>query len=195
MNRTARLLALLPPLLLAACATSQGLPLPMSTPSGPKAIEFVATGEFRSSIGESAAFDEWRVVGPLVNLARKADGSWDGTAGPKQSGVHFDVKPGALMGPTLSLGIQKTADGYIEVGGLYFGERVAIRISPRKLTGATHDGRCSFEFDRVSPTQFGGDVACGTNVTRTYIELLGVAARVEDPVLPQAALALLAVMP
>jgi len=195
MSRTARLLPLLTPLLLAACATSQGLPLPMSTPSGPKAIEFVATGEFRSSIGESAAFDEWRVVGPHLNLARQADGSWDGTAGPSQAGVHFDVKPGALTGPMISLGIRRTADGFVEVGGLYLGERVAIRFSPRKLMGATHDGRCSFEFDRVSPTQFGGDVACGTDVTRTYIELLGVAARVEDPVLPQAALALLAVMP
>lgn len=195
MTRTIRLAALLAPLLLPACATTQGIPLPMTTPSGPKAPVFVATGEFRSSYGKSAAFDEWRVVGPRVNLTRNEDGSWDGTAGPAMSGFHLEVKPGHLSGPNLSLSIQKMADGFVEVGGLFFGDRYWIRASPQKLQGNTHGGRCSFEFKRTSPNLFEGDVACGMEVNRVSIEVRGAATRVEEPMLPQTALALVAVMP
>jgi hypothetical protein len=194
MTHAARLAAALSPLLLAACVT-QGIPLPMSSPTGPRAPEFVATGEFRASIGKSAAWDEWRVVGPRVNLTRNADGTWDGTAGPMMSGFHLEVEPGRLSGPNLSLSIQRMADGFVEVGGLFFGDRYWIRISPQKLQGNTHGGRCSFEFKRVSPALFVGDIACGMEINRVSIEVLGAAARVEEPILPQAAIALVAVMP
>jgi hypothetical protein len=195
MTRHSRLLVVLVPSLLCACATTQGLPLPMSVPTEPKAAEFRASGEILSSIGKSAAFDQWRVVGPRVNLTRNADGSWDGTAGPRMSGFHLDARPGELHGPNLSLSIQKMADGFVEVGGLFFEERYWIRISPAKLIGNTRGGQCSFEFKRASPSLFVGDVACGMQITRVSIELRGDAARVEDPVLPQVALALVAVMP
>jgi hypothetical protein len=194
MTRAARLAAALSPLLLAACVT-QGLPLPMSSPIGPKAPVFVATGEFRASIGKSAAWDEWRVVGPRVNLTRNPDGTWDGTAGPLMSPFHLDVEPGRLSGPNLSLSIQKMPDGFVEVGGLFFGDRYWIRISPQKLQGNTHGGACSFEFKRVSPALFTGDMACGMEISRVSIEVLGAAAGVEAPILPQAAIALVAVMP
>jgi hypothetical protein len=195
MTRASRLAALVAPLLLAACATTQGVPLPMSTPAAPKQDEFRATGEFRSTIGKSAAFDEWRVVGPRVNLTRNPDGTWDGTAGPAMTAFHLDVKPGYLDGPNLSLSIQKMADGVVEIGGLFFGDRYFVRVSPQKLQGKTHGGKCSFEFKRVSPAVYAGDIACGMEITRVGIELFGVASRVDDPVLPQAALALMAAMP
>ena len=195
MPRASRLAVLAAPLLLAACATTQGVPLPMSTPVAPKPDGFRATGEFRSTIGKSAAFDEWRVVGPRINLARNPDGTWDGTAGPAMSPFHLEAKPGDLDGPNLNLSVQRAADGVVEIGGLFFGDRYFVRVSPQKLQGKTHGGKCSFEFKRVSPTVFAGDVACGMEITRVGIELFGVAGRVDDPVLPQAALALMAVMP
>jgi len=167
----------------------------MSAPSGPKQDDFKATGEFRSSIGKSAAFDEWRIVGPRVNLTRSADGSWEGTAGPMMGAFHLNVKPGQLDGPNVSLSIQRMPDGFVEIGGLFFGDRYWLRVSPQMLKGNTHSGRCSFEFKRVAPTLFTGDIACGMEITRVSIEVLGVAGRAEDPVLPQAALALVAVMP
>jgi hypothetical protein len=195
MTRAARLVALVTPLLLAACATTQGVPLPMSTPAAPKQAEFRATGEIRSTIGKSAAFDEWHVVGPRINLTRSPDGSWDGTAGPVMSPFHLDVKPGYLDGPNLSLSIQRMADGVVEIGGMFFGGRYFMRVSPQKLQGKTHGGKCSFEFKRVSPAVYAGDIACGMEITRVGIELFGAASRVDDPILPQAALALVAVMP
>jgi len=195
MIRTVRLAALLAPLLLSACAVTHGLPLPMSTPTEPQAAEFRATGEIRSSIGKSAAFDGWRLVGPLVNLTRKADGSWEGTAGPRMSAFRLEVEPGYLRGPSVSVSIERMADGFVEVGGLFFEDRYWVRISPEKLQGNTHSGRCSFEFKRAGPGLFTGDVACGMSVNPASIEFLGAAARVEDPILPQVALALLAVMP
>ena len=59
----------------------------MSEPAGPKGPEFLAAGEIRSSIGKSAAWDDWNIRGPRVNLTRSADGSWDGTAGPAMTGL------------------------------------------------------------------------------------------------------------
>jgi len=195
MSRASRLVAVVAPLLLAACATTQGVPLPMSTPAAPKQAEFRPIGEIRSSIGKSAAFDEWRVVGPRINLTRNPDGSWEGTAGPAMSPFHLDVKPGYLDGPNLNLSIQRMADGVVEIGGLFFGSRYFVRVSPQKLQGNTYGGKCSFEFKRVSPTVYSGDIACGMQITRVGIELFGVASRVGDPILPQAAMALVAVLP
>ena len=195
MTLAARLAALAAPLLVAACTTAHGIPLPMSGPAGPKGPEFLAGGELRSSIGKSVAWDDWHIRGPRVNLTRSADGGWDGTGGPDLSGFHLEVKPGMLSGPGVSLSVEKMPDGFIEVGGLFFQDRYWLRISPARLTGHTHGGRCSFEFKRVSPALFSGDVACGTEISRVTIELLGTAARVDDPILPQFAVALVAVLP
>jgi len=195
MSLAARLAALAAPLILSACTTVHGIPLPMSEPAGPRGPEFLAAGEIRSSIGKSAAWDDWNIRGPRVNLTRSADGSWDGTAGPAMTGFHLDVKPGMLTGPGVSLSVEKMADGFTEVGGLFFQDRYWIRISPTTLTGKTHGGRCGFELKRVSPALFSGDVACGMQIDRVTIEFLGTAARVDAPVLPQFAVALIAVMP
>jgi hypothetical protein len=195
MTLAARLAALAAPLILSACTTVHGTPLPMSEPAGPKGPEFLAGGEIRSSIGKSAAWDDWNIRGPRVNLARSADGSWDGTAGPAMTGFHLEVKPGMLSGPGVSLSVEKMADGFIELGGLFFQDRYWVRISPAKVTGTTHGGRCGFELKRVSPILYSGDMACGMEITRVTIEFLGTAARVDDPILPQFAVALVAVMP
>ena len=195
MTRTTRLAALVAPLLLSACAVTHGLPLPMTTPAEPQAAEFKASGEIRSSIGKSAAFDGWRLVGPLVNLTRNADGSWEGTAGPRMTAFRLEVEPGRLRGPNVSLSVERMADGFVEVGGLFFEDRYWVRISPQLLKGNTHSGRCSFEFKRTGPGLFSGDIACGMSVSQAFIEFRGAAARVDDPVLPQMALALMAVMP
>ena len=177
------------------CATVRGTPLEMSVPVVPKAADFVATGELRASYGKSAAFDAWHVRGPNVNLARSEDGSWDGTGGPDMQGLKLEVQPGEVRGAGVSLGIQKLADGSVEVGGLFFLDRYLVRISSQRITGSTRGGSCSFDLKRVSPGRFDGDLACGTEVTRIGLELLGDADRVEAPVLPQAAIALVAVMP
>jgi hypothetical protein len=195
MTLASRLAALAAPLLLSACATVHGVPLQMTAPTGPKPPQFVATGEIRSSIGKSVAWDEWRIVGPRVNLTRSPDGSWDGTAGPVMSPFHLEVEAGRVSGPGVSLSIEKMADGFVEVGGLFFQDRYWIRVSPEKLNGSTHSGKCSFEFKRVSANLFSGDMACGMEITRVTMELFGTAARFGEPALPQMAIALVAVMP
>jgi hypothetical protein len=192
---THRLSALLATLLLAGCATARGVPLPMTAPAAPAAAEFHALGELRSSAGRSAAFDGWRVVGPEINLSRGADGSWDGSAGPRMSSVHLAPGVGTLGGPGLSITIERAADGFMEIGGLRHGERFAVRVSPQRLTGKTRDGHCAFEFTRASPGRYDGTAACGKDIGYVGIELLGAAAQVESPVLPQFALALLSTLP
>jgi hypothetical protein len=183
------------PLLLSACATVHGTPLEMTVPATPKAAGFVATGELRASYGKSAAFDAWHVRGPNVNLTRAEDGSWDGTGGPDMRALHLEVRPGEVRGPGVSLSVEKMADGSVEVGGLFFLDRYSIRISSQRITGSTRSGKCSFDLKRTSPDRFDGDMACGMAITRIGLELFGDAARGEAPVLPQVALALLAVMP
>jgi hypothetical protein len=195
MTFAARLAAFAAPLLLSACATVHGLPLEMTAPAAPKAQEFVATGEIRSSIGTSAAFDAWHVRGPGVNLTRAPDGSWDGTAGPDMTGFHLDVKPGRLAGPGVSLSVEKMTDGFVEVGGLFFQDRYWIRISQARLTGSTHGGKCSFDLKRATPIMYVGDMACGMELVRVSIDFHGDAGRLEEPILPQLAIALVAVMP
>jgi hypothetical protein len=167
----------------------------MSVPTAPKPAGFVATGEIRSSIGKSAAFDAWHIRGPNVNLTRAESGSWDGTGGPEMTGLHLEVKPGLLVGPGVSLSVEKMADGFVEVGGLFYQDRYSIRLSSQRLTGSTHGGRCSFDLKRITPTLYGGDMACGMEISRVSIEFLGDAGRAEEPVLPQVAIALVAVMP
>jgi hypothetical protein len=183
------------PLLLSACATVHGTPLEMTVPTTPRTTAFASTGELRASYGKSAAFDAWHVRGPNVNLTRAEDGSWDGTGGPEMTGLHLEVKPGAVRGAGVSLSIEKMADGFVEVGGLFFMDRYSIRVSSQRITGSTRGGRCSFDLKRLDPTRFGGELACGMEITRIGLELFGDAARGADPILPQAALALLAVMP
>jgi hypothetical protein len=179
----------------AGCATVRGAPLPMTVPATPKAGGFVATGELRTSYGKSAAFDAWHIRGPGVNLTRAEDGSWDGTGGPDMQGLHLEVKTGEVRGAGVSLGIEKMADGSVEVGGLFYEDRYLIRVSPKRITGSSHGGKCAFDLKRTSPDRFDGDLACGMEITRVGLELFGDAARAEAPVLPQAAIALVAVMP
>jgi hypothetical protein len=183
------------PLLLSACATVHGTPLEMTVPTTPRTTAFASTGELRASYGKSAAFDAWHVRGPNVNLTRAEDGSWDGTGGPEMTGLHLEVKPGSVRGAGVSLSIEKMADAFVEVGGLFYQDRYFIRVSSQRITGSTRGGRCSFDLKRVSPNRFDGDMACGMEITRIGLELFGDAARGEDPVLPQLAIALVAVMP
>jgi hypothetical protein len=183
------------PLLMTACATMNGTPLPMTTPTEPRSPEFQATGELRSSVGNSAAFDGWRVVGPQINLTRNADGSWNGTAGPAMTAFHLHTRLGEVHGTKVAITVSKGSDGSFVVGGLFFDERYTIRLSTKTLTGSVRGGRCAFELKRVSPELYAGDVACGREVSQMSVEFRGGAARVEDPILPQLALALLAVLP
>jgi hypothetical protein len=178
-----------------ACATVHGTPLEMTVPTTPRNSAFASTGELRASYGKSAAFDAWHVRGPNVNLTRTEDGSWDGTGGPEMTGLHLEVKPGSVRGAGVSLSIEKMADAFVEVGGLFYQDRYFIRVSSQRITGSTRGGRCSFDLKRVSPNRFDGDMACGMEITRIGLELFGDVARGEDPVLPQLAIALVAVMP
>jgi hypothetical protein len=180
---------------LSGCATVHGTPMEMTVPATPRTTAFASTGELRTTYGKSAAFDAWHVRGPNVNLTRASDGSWDGTGGPEMMGLHLDVKPGEVRGAGVSLSIEKMADGFVEVGGLFYQDRYWIRVSAQRITGSTHGGKCSFDLKRASPTLFTGEMACGMEITRIGLELFGDASRVEAPVLPQAAIALVAVMP
>ena len=68
---TARIPLLAAVLLSLSCAGGQTVRLPLSpVPPGAPDEEFEPTGEVQTR-GESTAFNDWRVVGPRVNLTRR----------------------------------------------------------------------------------------------------------------------------
>jgi hypothetical protein len=183
-------------LLLSACASTGGTPLAMTRPPSPaRTAEFRPTGEVRSSLGKSASFDAWLVIGPSVNLAYAEDGAWIGSAGAIERGFRLAVKDGTLSGSGVNVSITREADGTVVIGGMYFQSRYLVRLASGKITGSTRGGKCSFELSAQGQGLYQGNLACGRSVDTFFIHLLGDAARTDDPVLPQVALALLAVLP
>jgi hypothetical protein len=184
-----------PPSVLAALAAAALLaPAPAPAQDAP----FEPTGELRlggGGFGSGASFDSDRIVGPVVNLTRRDDGSWAGDIG----GQDLDLQPsrGGLQAPNVTLKFS-SKDGKTRIEGLYFGERVRIDMDRKKLSGRF--GSCSMTLERKGPPIYRGDIGClrpGERLPRTSrvsLEVIGEAAA-EPPPLPHFALALLAVLP
>ena len=187
--------ALIAAALLAACATPKVTPLPMPSAEGSGEISFVPTG----SAGTSAAFDQTRVFGPMVNMEASAEGVWGGDL--RGQSVVLDVSEGRLRGAGLEMAVEREGDA-LRLGGLVRSRRVSLRLSPKFLTGTVDGGACSFDMRLASPGVYRGSVSCSprrsqrlSSVPTATLRLAGDAARVESPVLPQFVLALLAVLP
>lgn len=180
-----------------ARAAALVIALAAAAPAAAQDVPFEPTGEIRMngvSGFSSVSFDQERIVGPVVNLTGREDGTWAGDLG----GQDLDLHPvsGGLQAPNVTLKF-RTKDGRTTVEGLYFGQRVRIELDAKKLSGRF--GSCSMSLKRKGAPVYSGDLGClnaGARLPtagRVWVELMGEAAS-STPPLPQFALALLAVL-
>ncbi|WP_248342562.1 hypothetical protein [Anaeromyxobacter paludicola] len=154
-------------------------------------VQFIASG----SASGSASFDDARVVGPLVNMTRRADGTWAGDL--KRHDYDLRLEQDHLHGTNFDVWVT-TKDGHTEIRGLVEGKRISVEIDEKSLSGRY--GACSLDMPRKEPGLFQGEVGCvyrkGVLPTtgRAGVRLSGSAAAVPPPP-AQLALALAAVLP
>jgi hypothetical protein len=181
-----------------ACATPSGAPIPVTTPAPGevKPPAFQATGEIFSDAqgaGTSAAFNDFRMVGPRVNMTRKDNGQWAGNIGPHE--MILSVAPGRITGDGVDLYVVRK-NVTVSVQGMYFQRQVWFTIKPGEIQGTTDGGACSFDMTPTSTAgTFRGGVGCGGNLRQGVLQLTGTAANIESPPMPQMVLALIAVLP
>ncbi len=181
-----------------ACAAAPPKPVPVPMPSaGATAggeVFFIPTG----SPGTSAAFDDRRVVGPNINMGTTADGAWGGDL--RGRNLVLAIIPGRLSGSAFEVVVEQEGEA-LRLAGLLGDRRVSARLSPKLFQGTIDGGVCSFELTSRAPGDYSGAVACTVRgqrnpiVNTAELKLLGDAARLDQPVLPQLALAVLAVLP
>jgi hypothetical protein len=171
--------------LLASCATGGATAvIPLSpVPADPPDPEFVSTGEVQ--LGErSAAFDDWRVVGPNVNMVRRPDGSWAGSI--FRQDVSLSAGEGSLLGADASLHFVRWG-GEVIVRGTIAGRKVQARLIPGEGVLTRAGILCRLDVNVVDCRTASHDFTHG-------VELRGRAARTSDPLMPQLGLALLAAL-
>jgi hypothetical protein len=125
--------------------------------------------------GRSATFSADRIVGPEVDLIRRADGSWGGRMHGHT--VDVDEYPGRIAGTNLKLSVQQSTQGLI-LAGLWLEEMVRFEITPQKLTIRTP--KYALTLQATGPGTYGQD---------GLVRLTGGAAQLA-PRMPQFALAL-----
>lgn len=106
-------------------STGEVAPEPGAVPAG----EFKPLGEIRFRSG-SASFDESRVVGPHVNVSRRADGSWAGNL--MEGTVDVSVYPDRVVGVGLTLAIERKSDTNI-ITGQYQGRILRFEVGAEQL--------------------------------------------------------------
>jgi len=175
---------------LVACATaSPGAPVALSpVPPGPVALEFHASGEVlwayvRQESTRRASYDGWRVTGPSVSLVRGPDGLWHGTFQGRDA--LLAAVPGKITGTGIDISVLRQADGSIAVSGSWLGAPVGFQLAGDRVRGSA--GANSFDLWRAGPGMYSNDAA-------GLLTLAGDAARLEEPVMPQLPLAMLAVL-
>ncbi len=184
-----RTLALCLPALLACATTSPGTPVaPSPVPPGPVALDFQATGEVlwayvRQEATQRASYDGWRVTGPAVSLVRGPDGLWRGTFQGRDA--LLAAGPGKITGTGIDIGVVRQADGSIAVSGSWLGAQVNFQVATDRIRGSA--GANTFDLSRAAPGMYSNDTA-------GMLTLTGDAARVEEPVMPQLPLAMIAVL-
>ncbi len=181
-----------------ACATPSGAPIPVSTPAPGevKPRDFTASGElFFSSVdgtGHSAAFSDYRIVGPQVNMTRQASGQWAGNCAGKE--VILTVAPGRITGDGVNLFVVKKKDT-VSVQGMFGARQVWFTLKPNEIQGTTDSSRCSFDLNLRSPGVFQGEMGCGMAVAVSTLQLTGEAANIAEPAMPQFVLSMIAILP
>jgi hypothetical protein len=167
-----------------ACAAGQAqLPLPLTpVPDEEPGAEFLATGEVLTR-DRSASFDDWRVVGPQVNIVRRDDGTWAGTL----LGQNLIARPGpgSLSGSGVNLHFVRWG-GDIVVRGTLGTRSVNVRVRPGPGLQTPSGMFCRFQGNFIDCEKEPASVDPGA-------ELRGQAARLDEPVMPQLGIALVAV--
>ena len=181
-----------------ACATPSGTPVAVTTPppGEVKEARFVADGEVfwdAQGTGTSVAFNDFRMVGPRVNMARDAAGKWGGNIGERN--MILTVIPGKIFGDGVDLYVVRKK-GTLSVQGMYFQRQVWFTVKAGEIQGTTDGGHCSFDLNPTSqPGWFSGGVGCGGSMRMGTLQLTGTAANLDQPTMPQLILALVAVLP
>jgi hypothetical protein len=181
-----------------ACATPSGTPIPVTTPAPgeTKPRDFQATGEvfFWATVGTgtSAAFNDFRIVGPQANMTRDANGQWGGDIAGKN--LILNVQPGRITGDGVNLFVVRKGTT-VSVQGMFGQRQVWVTLKPNEIQGTTDSNRCSVDLTLKSPGVFSGGVGCGGNLTVSTLQLTGAAANLESPTMPQMVLALIDVLP
>jgi hypothetical protein len=167
-----------------ACATasSEARLALTPVPEAPPDLDFQATGEVLTR-DSSAAFNDWRVVGPHVNLTRREDGTWAGDIA--HVNVVLTPSDGRLSGANADLHFLRWGNEVV-VRGHVGGRGINVRVQPGDGMPIPDGIACRYEGNLV-------DCDKQSSSVRTGIELRGLAARTRDPVMPQFGLALLAV--
>lgn len=153
-------------LALSACASTDG---------ARGASGFQPSGEVFSSLGSSVAFNDERILGPEINLTRRADGTWAGTINGTL--VDIRVKEGNLHGIHIDLNWQPIEGGFKAQG--LIGQRI-VRVQVDEKWLEVQNGRTSASLWRTGPGTF--------EDTRGSMRLEGEA---QDLKMPQTVLALL----
>lgn len=152
-------------LALLGCGSSQTHHLP----------PFEKTGEIVLRNG-GASFDEYRVVGPRINMSERPDGTWAGTI--RDQVWDVSVTDTEIRGVNIQLKLQRLKGGII-IRGLAEGGINHFEISPGGLLVSSPRG--SLTLPRYSPTSFGPD---------GQVKFVGEAGT-EQPPWPQIAFALI----
>lgn len=183
---------------LACAGAPPGKSVPVTMPSSGEVsggeVFFLPTG----SPGNSAAFGGRRVVGPTVNMTATADGAWGGDL--RGRNLHLEVAEGRLSGSAFEVTVERQGEA-LRLGGLVGDRRVSLRLSPQRFQGTIDGGVCSFDLERDAPGSYQGFLSCtapgqrSPTITSASLRLSGDAARIDQPALPQLALAVLAVLP
>jgi hypothetical protein len=125
-------------LLLVGCKTAEPVPEALSD-------KFTATGEIAYQ-GVGASFDQNRVVGPLVNLTRRTDGSWGGRL--RDEPMDVSVYAARVTGVNFTMAWEPSADGGTAITGQWnggimrfetSGDTLLIRTPRHSLTMNRHD--------------------------------------------------------
>ena len=190
------LLAVLAP---GCAAILPGTPIAVSDPGvvAEDAGEFTSTGEVFYSIGGtgwSAAFDGTAVRGPLINLVRQAPDRWAGDIAGEP--FVFYVEAGHIRSIGMNLHVRREGDAIV-VRGLVGQRRVRIRVTADAITGSTTSGWCALDLRRRPDGSYRGRRGCigGLAGPTAEVRLEGAAANLDEPTFPQAALALVSILP
>ncbi len=181
-----------------ACATPSGTPVPVTTPAPGevKPAGFKADGEIfmdAQGTGTSVAWNDFRMVGPTVNMGLDEKGNWGGNIG--QRNMIVSVKPGRITGDGVDLYVVRK-NQTLSIQGMFFQRQVWFTIKPGEIQGTTDGGRCSFDlFPDKQSGYWTGDVGCGGTINRGILQLSGTAQNLGNPAMPQLFFALIAVLP
>jgi hypothetical protein len=132
---------------LLGCATTSKAPpppVPMTTPPPGGVREFSPKGEViwkdfsGAGVTRRATYDDWRVKGPTVSLARSPEGRWVGKA--RGLDVVLTAEPGKVYGGDIALSLTFDDDKNIVVEGFWGGKPVKLLLTKNKISGAVPNG-------------------------------------------------------